>query len=214
MAKSKNGALEILSIIRLLGKSKVAKRVTETELICLRSMKGYGMTIRNACESDVEAIMNIFASAKEYMDRAGNTTQWEKGYPNQEILETDISNRNCYVFVESGTVVGTFSFLIGDEPTYHRIENGQWHQDKPYGTIHRLASNGTVRGIAKACFTFCSEKADYIRIDTHVDNATMQKVIRAFGFQECGVVYVKNGSKRIAFDYSRETGNSCLDTGG
>lgn len=162
------------------------------------------MTIRNAFQSDMEAMMKIFASAKEYMDRTGNATQWERGYPNPEILETDISNKNCYVFVANGTVVGTFSFIIGDEPTYHRIENGQWHQDKPYGTIHRLASNGTVRGIANACFAFCCKKTDYLRIDTHVDNTTMQKAIREFGFQECGVISVRNGSKRIAFDYSRE----------
>ncbi len=34
----------------------------------------------------------------------------------------------------------------------------------------------------------------------------MQAVIRKFGFQECGVIYVADGSSRLAFDYYHVVG--------
>jgi hypothetical protein len=32
--------------------------------------------------------------------------------------------------------------MIGKDPTYAVIENGNWLNDEPYGVIHRIASNG------------------------------------------------------------------------
>ena len=97
--------------------------------------------------------------------------------------------------------VGTFTLIVGEEPNYQRIENGAWHSDKPYGTIHRMASSGAAKGIAKACFAFCCEQIDYLRIDTHRENLTMQAAIQQFGFRKCGTIFVENGTERIAYDY-------------
>lgn len=98
-------------------------------------------------------------------------------------------------------IVGTFSFIIGEEPTYQVIKNGKWTDDRLYGTIHRLASSGIVKGIARACFEYCIKQIDYIRIDTHKDNISMQTAIERFGFHKCGNIYVKGGAERIAYDY-------------
>ncbi len=92
--------------------------------------------------------------------------------------------------------------IIGDEPTY-RVKDGTWNYNKPYGTIHRLASNGKAKGIAKASFDFCSSIMDYIRIDTHKNNLSMQAAIEKYGFQKCGIIYVRDGSERIAYDYMK-----------
>ena len=100
--------------------------------------------------------------------------------------------------------VGTFSFIIGDEPTYQVLLNGRWHADRPYGTIHRLASNGTVRGVSRACFNFCTGLSDYVRVDTHADNRAMQAAIEGYGFRKCGNIYASSGTLRMAYDYVRE----------
>lgn len=50
------------------------------------------------------------------------------------------------------------------------IDNGSWSYDIPYGTIHRVASSGKAKGVAKACFDFCFGLINYVRIDTHRDN--------------------------------------------
>lgn len=111
--------------------------------------------------------------------------------------------RNLLNDFTNDIIAGTFSFIIGKEPTYQVIKNGEWHYDRPYGTIHRLASGGIIRGISRACFEYCLHQMDYIRIDTHKDNISMQAAIEKFGFKRCGNVYMLNGTERIAYDYLR-----------
>ena len=123
-----------------------------------------------------------------------------KEYPTKEILDNDIKNENSYVIIENKKIVGTFSLIIGEEETYQKIE-GNWHSNKTYGTIHRLASNGKVKGISKTCFDFCLSQINYIRIDTHQNNIAMKKSILKYGFKKCGNIYVKDNSMRIAYDY-------------
>lgn len=165
-------------------------------------MKGQKrMEIRESTLEDIKDIMEIFEVARAYMKTHGNATQWVAGYPGEEVIKADIRNHNHYVMVEQGEIVGAFSFIIGDDPTYQVIKNGAWHEKREYGTIHRLASKGTTKGIARACFDFCVGKIDYLRIDTHKDNLSMQAAIEKFGFQKCGIIYVRDGSERIAYDY-------------
>ena len=159
------------------------------------------MIIRNAAESDLKEIMAIYEHARNFMRENGNPTQWGTNRPGKEVIMEDIRSRNLFVCVENGNIAGTFAFIIGEEPNYIVIEQGDWHYDMPYGTIHRLASNGRTKGIAKACFDFCKSKMQYIRIDTHENNKPMQAAIKKNGFEECGIIYVADKSPRIAYDY-------------
>lgn len=164
------------------------------------------MEIRKSEFTDIDRIMAIYAIAKDFMAAHGNGTQWQPGYPGEEQLRTDIQRGCSYVFVENGAVVGVFTFIIGPEPTYQVIKNGHWRWEETYGTIHRLASDGTARGLARACFAYCADQCGYLRVDTHRDNLSMQAAIERFGFQRCGNIYVRDGSERIAYDYIREDG--------
>ena len=110
------------------------------------------MEIRKSTREDIKQIMAIFTTAKEYMAAHGNKTQWGDGYPGEEILKTDIDAGNSYVIVNNGMIVGTFSFIIGKEPTYQVIKNGKWTDDRLYGTIHRLASSGIVKRNCQSMF--------------------------------------------------------------
>ncbi|MEI3509539.1 MAG: hypothetical protein V8Q22_02280 [Anaerostipes sp.] len=47
-------------------------------------------------------------------------------------------------------------------------------------------------------------RIDYVRVDTHRDNQSMQNAILNYGFVECGNIYVRGGAERIAYDYSLE----------
>lgn len=159
------------------------------------------MHIRSAEMNDLPRIMKIYEKAKLFMKNSGNPTQWGPEYPNEEIVTKDIEDGNLYVCLNSNDIVGVFAFIIGDEPTYQTIEKGAWHSSMQYGTIHRIASDGSVRGISRFCFDFCGEKCSYLRIDTHRNNKPMLSAIKQYGFQECGIIYVRDGSERIAFDY-------------
>jgi hypothetical protein len=162
------------------------------------------MEIQKSKREDLPAMLEIYAQARSFMAQNGNPTQWAGGYPAPELLEEDIARGNSYVCLEKGKIVGTFAWIIGSEPTYQIIEAGTWRQDTPYGTIHRLASDGKTHGVAAACFAFCRQQIPHLRIDTHGDNLPMQGAIEKFGFCKRGIIYVADGSPRIAYDYCGE----------
>ena len=99
---------------------------------------------------------------------------------------------------------GVFSFIIGEDPTYGYIENGSWLNEKPYGTIHRMASDGTRRGMLRECLDYCRSLVSEIRMDTHEKNLSMQQACEHLGFQRCGVIYVADGTPRIAYQLAAE----------
>ncbi len=79
------------------------------------------------------------------------------------------------------------------------IEDGNWLSDEPYGTIHRIASDGTVSGVVKMAVEYCRKTILNLRIDTHEKNKTMQHVVEKIGFIRCGIIYLEDGSPRIAY---------------
>jgi hypothetical protein len=55
------------------------------------------MEIRKSTTEDTKQVMAIFETAKVYMIAHGNKTQWGEGYPDENILKTDIDAGNSYV---------------------------------------------------------------------------------------------------------------------
>lgn len=159
------------------------------------------MEIKKAALEDIPEIVKVYDIARMFMRANGNLSQWGGGYPGEALLRGDIQAGNLYILCADGVMEGVFAFIPGEDPTYRYIEDGSWHWNRPYGTIHRLASRGTARGVAKACFDFCREKIPYLRIDTHADNHPMQSAVLRYGFRKCGTIYLTDGSPRIAFDY-------------
>lgn len=50
---------------------------------------------------------------------------------------------------------------------------------------------------------YCKNISSNIRVDTHADNKTMQRLIEKNGFTKCGTIYVKNGTARIAYQWTK-----------
>lgn len=159
--------------------------------------------IRLATTADLDAILGVYAHARAFMAEHGNPTQWGTTYPTVEIVEADIRLGRLYVDEHDGAVCGVFMFDIGDDPTYSYIEGGAWLDSSPYGVIHRIASNGTVPGTLGRCLDFCRGKISHLRIDTHADNRPMQHLLDKMGFTRCGIVYMEDGSPRIAYEWTK-----------
>ena len=105
------------------------------------------MTIRPTTYADINTLLTIFAHAKRQMAADGNPTQWSDNYPTRQQLEEDIQRGVSYILEHNGVTHGTFVFIIGEDPTYQHIENGRWlDENRPYGTIHRIASDGRYKG--------------------------------------------------------------------
>ncbi|WMJ76804.1 MULTISPECIES: N-acetyltransferase [unclassified Sedimentibacter] len=160
-------------------------------------------SIRLAKYEDLDKIMGVYAIARRYMEDNGNPTQWGDSYPALEMLKDDIEKKHLFVYIENNEIHGAFAFIIGSDESYVYIENGSWKNDDPYGTIHRIASDGKVKGIFSRCLDYCKELIHNLRIDTHENNSTMRHLIEKNGFEKCGIIYVKDGSPRIAYQYTR-----------
>lgn len=148
---------------------------------------------------DLNRIQEIYAYARQFMESNGNPNQWGKTHPPVSQLEQDIAMENLFVITDGDEIHGVFYFYIGDDPTYGRIHGGSWRSDRPYGTIHRIAGDGS-GGILAAAVGFAKQHIDHIRIDTHADNKVMQRAVAKQGFQQRGIIYIEDGSPRIAYD--------------
>ena len=51
-----------------------------------------------------------------------------------------------------------------------------------------------------AALAFCKGIISHIRIDTHQDNKVMQHVVEKHGFRRRGIIYIADGSPRIAYE--------------
>ena len=157
------------------------------------------MKIRNAKASETDRVIEIYANARRYMREQGNPTQWGDHYPSDDLIRSDIARGCSYVCELDGELVGVFYFCIEQDPTYDRIDDGAWLNDRPYGVIHRIAVAKHGCGVAKACFDYAFSHCDNIKIDTHIDNLPMQRALAKNGFLRCGTVYLENGDTRIAY---------------
>ena len=55
------------------------------------------------------------------------------------------------------------------------------------------------KGLFAKCVAFCEKKVPYLRADTHFDNHTMQHLLEKNSFERRGIIYLKNGDPRIAY---------------
>ena len=157
--------------------------------------------IRPAVLEDCPAIRKIYAAARAYMRTHGNPSQWGDTSPREELWQGDIRLGRLYVAEDAGQLYGVFALVPGEDPTYRKIE-GAWRDGSPYATLHRVASDGTHTGVFAQCLAFSKKKYTHLRIDTHKDNLPMRHLVQNYGFAYCGIIYVQDGSPRLAYEYS------------
>jgi hypothetical protein len=97
------------------------------------------------------------------------------------------------------SIVAYFALLPSPEPTYSHID-GAWLTNEPYGVIHRIASYPEVHGIFSAIIDFAAARYPHLRIDTHRDNRIMQHLIDTAGFTYCGIIWLEDGTERLAYE--------------
>ena len=109
------------------------------------------------------------------------------------------------MFEQAGRIVGTFVLREGADPTYAKIYSGQWLSQEAYATIHRIAGTGEVGGLLSHAVAYARKRHQHLRIDTHRDNAVMQKAINKAGFVYCGIIHCRDGSDRLAYEWLGKT---------
>ena len=164
------------------------------------------MKIRHTTAADLDAVLQIYAEARDFMSASGNPTQWKDWYPPREIIEHDIEVGTGHVCVDDeDNILAVFYFNIERDETYETIEDGEWLDGEPTapcGVVHRIASRA--KGAGTFCIEWCFEQCGNLKIDTHEDNKPMQRVLEKLGFTYCGIIWVLDHTEpRIAFQRIR-----------
>lgn len=162
-----------------------------------------GLSIRKSAPDDIPEMLEIFAAARRFMAGTGNPNQWTEDYPGEELLKSDIASGDSHVILSEGRIVATFVLRPGNDPTYDTIYDGNWPDDLPYATIHRIASRGERKGMLHAAMQYALERYSAIRIDTHRDNTVMRNAIAKEGFTYCGIIHCWNGTERLAYQFTK-----------
>lgn len=167
------------------------------------------MRIRKTTQADLPRVMAIYARARAFMAEHGNPNQWgPTNWPPEALIRQDIQMGKGYVCTdEEDRVMGSFFFDFGAdiEPTYRHIESGAWGEDSPYGVVHRIASDGSRKGIGEFCIRWAYGQCGHLRIDTHGDNVVMQNLLKKLGFEQRGIIYVvEDNDPRFAYEKESE----------
>ena len=154
--------------------------------------------------NQAEEIWQIL-SAAIIRRKADGSNQWQDGYPNLEVVKSDLASGHGYVVMDGQTIAGYCAILINDEPAYAELE-GQWLTNGDFLVFHRVAVAKAYlgQGIARLMLAFIDEfakenKIFSVRADTNFDNAAMLALFEKTGYQYCGEVYFR-GSARKAFE--------------
>lgn len=167
------------------------------------------MFIRPAVLADLPRIMEIYDSARAFMAEQGNPDQWgADNWPPESLIREDIRRGKSFVCVDidaasSCAVVGVFYYDFGNdpEPAYRFITGGDWQNPPPYGVVHRIASDRSVRGIGTCCLRWAiSRSGGHLCIDTHPANKPMRSLLLKLGFSERGNVMIDGRKPRIAYE--------------
>ena len=157
-------------------------------------------SIRNAVETDIPRILEIYTAARTFMAASGNPNQWTGGYPDEATVRGDLAWDQLYVCADGAEILGVFCFFRDIEPDYLAIYEGSWLCDGPYGVVHRIATDSRQKGVASHCLQYAFDRCGDLRIDTHRDNLPMQNLLAKNGFSRRGIIYLcKNGDERIAY---------------
>lgn len=164
------------------------------------------MKFQKAFEKDIKDIMNIIEQAQSYFKEQG-INQWQDNYPNFETIKSDVDSGTSYILLKENNIIATAAVSFSGEKTYESIYDGKWLTNGAFAVIHRIAVDNNCKGLGIASEIIKNvEKLSLnkgirsIKVDTHEENISMQNLLRKNGFSYCGVIYLEDRSKRIAFE--------------
>ena len=170
------------------------------------TLKEAFMEIRKSKITDLGSLVLLFDEARATIAKLG-INQWQNGYPTEEDILKDIELQQSYSVFEGERLVASFALITSGEPTYDCIYDGAWLTSAEYVAIHRVAIALSERGkgIAPRIISFAESLVKSLfraslRIDTHEGNIVMRKMLEKNGFTYCGVIFLENGEKRVAYE--------------
>ena len=156
---------------------------------------------RPAKYSEASQIWQVLKDAIKRRKKDGSN-QWQDGYPNMEVVKSDIEKKIGFVLTQNDTIIGYTAVIINDEPDYINIE-GRWLSDQDFVVYHRVAvseeflAKGMAKKMIKLIEQYALSKNIYsLKADTNHDNIPMMKIFEKLGYSFCGIVYIRKSPRR------------------
>jgi len=152
---------------------------------------------RLANKDDLPYIMRMFKDAIAYMCSHG-IQQWDDIYPNEQLLHSDIENRQMYVLVCGGTIV---SAAVINEEQDEGYETAEWKFRKERAAVlHRLCVSPAYhnREFGKETVLLAEDTmkaAGYtaVRLDAFSQNPSALRLYEGLGYTRAGEVTFRKG---------------------
>lgn len=152
------------------------------------------LLIRKATINDLESVLSIYSEAREKF-AVEKTFQWKNGYPNAMNFISDLNNNVVIVAVVDNTIAGVATIMEQIDVNYENCDTVKWLNDEKYLSIHRIAvgkefykkhvGSSLVKYILEYAF---NKGIKNVKVDTHVNNHDMKKLIEKYEFKYCGVI--------------------------
>lgn len=158
-------------------------------------------TLRQATAAEVPQVWEIIQQAIERR-RLDGSRQWQDGYPNEQVIGSDVARGIGYVLTEDGRIAGYAAVLFNDEPAYEDLK-GTWLSNDTFAVVHRLAllQQDLGKGLAQRIFYLiegiAKQQGIYsIKVDTNFDNLAMLAIFEKLGYSYCGEVEFRGGIRK------------------
>lgn len=161
---------------------------------------------RVALLKDFDECWLLINKARQKMILSG-LHQWTEDYPSEKDILNDINNGVARVIIFGGKIAVYGAVILNGEPKYDYIM-GKWQTEGNYYAVHRLATHpdfqreGLARTYIKQVQGLCEvERIPSIKVDTHIKNIKMIRLLSSMGFCYCGTIDYGSRGKRVAFEY-------------
>ena len=161
-------------------------------------------SIRPGTDGDLSGIMAIIDAVVPMMNAASNF-QWQQGvYPLEANFLHDMKCRQCYVACDNadGRVVGVAA-LTEDQDDYAKVCRCA---EEASIVPHRVAVHPSYqgRGVARAFLLKAEELSrgagyNVVRVDTNVENKTMQHLFESLGYALKGEIQLPGKVSGLRF---------------
>lgn len=158
------------------------------------------MEIIHASFNELDVIMEMIDKGRKHI-QTYHIDQWINGYPSIDVIKEDINTNRGYLLVNNNEILAYYALLEHDE-CYDYIE-GEWLNNETYVAIHRVVTKDFNSGLGSKLFDELKKRYSHIRIDTHDGNISMNKCLIKNKFKYCGIIYLKDRSKRNAYEFVR-----------
>lgn len=153
-------------------------------------------TIHPAEINDLPQVEAIVHAAIHHM-RALGIDQWDEIYPDRELLETDIRQKEMYVIKVGGKICGFITVNDAASPEYSEVD---WNIGGRVAVVHRLTvapacqSQGLARELMQHAESMAASNGyATIRLDAFAHNLSALRLYERLGYRRAGTVWFRKG---------------------